>query len=339
MKIEKRPSGSYRVRQQVDGKRYCFTFDHKPTQKEVSLKIAQALQENNVVKDSFEYCAKKYIENRSSVISPSTIKGYTSMLKNAIPEDFKKKKIADITQDDIQVAINDYAIEHTPKSVRNVHGFISAVIKSKRPNMVISTTLPAKLDTDRKPPTLEDIYKVIDISSPQFTIALKLAMLGMRRSEICAATIDDIEGNVLHITKALVYNTDNEWITKATKTAAGTRDIYLPNELVNDIIEQGYIYKGFPNSIYDALQNYCAKLKIKPFRFHDLRHFYASYAHSKGMTDADIMASGGWKSDYTMKSIYRHEMEKQKEEMQKVIADNLIFNEKSGTENGINSEE
>lgn len=333
MKIEKTPSGSYRVRQQYDSKRYCFTFDHKPSKAEVSLLLADKVKEIEEIKGTFEACANTYIQSKDKVLSPSTIKGYTSLLEKSIDKDFKKKKVAKITQGDIQALINEYSVNHSPKTVRNLHGFISAVIHFYRPSMVINTTLPQKSVKEPKMPTLEDIMKVLDICDEQYHIAIQLGMLGMRRSEICAADISDLDGNILHITKALVYNKDNEWIVKTTKTEAGTRDIYLPDNLVKEIQEQGYIYKGFPNSIYDAIQGYCKKLNIEPFRFHDLRHFYCSYAHEKGMTDQMIMESGGWKSDYTMKNIYRHARTKEKEEKQKQIADALFFGEKNTTFN------
>ena len=53
-----------------------------------------------------------------------------------------------------------------------------------------------------------------------------------------------------------------------------------------------------------------------------MRHYYVSFAHSLGMSDANIMASGGWKTDSVMKRVYRHDMRKTEE--QKRIADNLL---------------
>jgi len=324
MKIEKLPSGSYRVRQQYKGKRYAMVFDHKPSQAEVSIKISELLTKADVSNDTFGSCAQSYIESKSNVLSPSTIKGYNSLLNKSIPDQFKDKKISELTQVDIQLVINDYAATHSPKTTRNLHCFISSVLGQFRPQMIINTTLPQRVVIEPNLPTLEDINRILEICTPQFHIALQLAMLGMRRSEICAATIDDLEGNTLHINKAMVTDTNNNWVIKTTKTAAGTRDIYLPDNLVNEIKETGCIYEGYPNSIYDALQNYQDKLGIEHFSLHALRHFYASYCHSKGMTDADIMASGGWKSEYTMKNIYRQSIKKNKEEMQKKIADGLF---------------
>lgn len=326
MKIEKTNSGKYRVRTQVDGKRYCFTFDHKPKESEVAVLLADAMKQTEKLRDTFKACAESYMDSKSNVLSPATIKGYDSLLRASIPDVFKNKKISDITQVDIQLVINAYAVNHAPKTVHNLHGFISAVLNQFRPNMIINTTLPQKVRYEPTLPSQEDVNKMLEMSAgTMFHIPIQLGMLGMRRSEVCAATIDDLEGNILHINKAVVLDKNNKWITKITKTTEGKRDIYLPDELVKEIQETGYIYKGWPNSIYDALQNYQTKLNMPHFRLHDLRHFYASYAHEKGMSDADIMASGGWKSDYTMKNVYRHAMKKEKEEKQKEIA-NLLFN-------------
>lgn len=325
MKIEKTKNGTFRVRPYINGKRVCLTFDKRPSQKEISDAIAKISENDNVPKDTFEYCANSYISSKSNILSPSTIKGYKSLLNKSMPDDFKAKKIKDITQADIQLVINEYAIEHAPKTVRNMNGFISSVMGMFRPSMTISTTLPQKVVYEPNLPTEKDIEKILDISKgTMYHIAIQLGILGMRRSEICALTLDDLDNNTLHINKATVMNENNDWVIKSTKTTAGTRDIYIPDSLVKEINEAGKIYEGYPNSIYDAIQGYCAKLKIKPFRFHDLRHYYASYAHSKGMSDADIMATGGWKSDYTMKSVYRHAMQKSKEEMQKQIANTLL---------------
>ena len=43
-------------------------------------------------------------------------------------------------------------------------------------------------------------------------------------------------------------------------------------------------------------------------------------SHSLGIPDSYIMESGGWKSDTTLKSIYRHAMDSKKEEMQEFAA-------------------
>lgn len=315
MKVEKH-GNQYRVRKTVDGNRIVLNFDHKPSQKD----ILAALADNDFSANhgSFLSCAQSYIESKSNVLSPTTVKGYQSMLKTTIPADFKQKSISKITQTDIQLVINEYAANHTPKSVRNVHGFISAVFRQFRPNMVIHTTLPQKVENEHYIPSESDIKQILDASKddPRLHIPFQLGVMGLRRSEICALTLDDIDGNTLTINKALVYDNNNKWVVKTTKTTAGTRKIYIPDTLIEEIQENGRIFKGWPNTLLTGLNRYQDKLGIPRFRFHDLRHFFASYAHSQGISDADILASGGWKSDYTMKNVYRHEMNALKSQKQ-----------------------
>jgi len=321
MKVEKRKN-SYRVQKMIDGKRYSITFNHKPTEREVMQGLLE-LSKTIPVKGSFLACAKSYVKSKDKVISPSTIKGYTSIL-NALPNDFTGKDILQITQIDIQTTINDYAATHSPKTTRNVHGFISAVLKQFRPDMVIYTTLPQKSVYEHYTPSEDDIRRILDAcaDNPFYHIPFQLGIMGLRRSEVCALTLDDINGNTLTINKALVKDVNNQWIVKQTKTLAGTREIYIPDSLVSEIEQYGKIFEGNPTSLLYGLNKLQDKLGIPRFRFHDLRHFFASYAHSKGISDADIMSTGGWKSDFTMKSIYRHEMNSKA--AQKQLFDDMI---------------
>lgn len=325
MKIEKLPSGSYRIRQAYKGQRYSIVVDHKPSQKEALLLMSDKLQDVTGSTGTFNAKAREYIDSKSNILSPSTIGGYEKILRN-ISDDFKKLNINDIDQLDVQKEINRYADGRSPKSVRNLHGFISSVLSLFRPNMVLRTTLPQKIKYEGYVPTEDDIRKILTASSgTPYHVPFQLGVLGMRRSEVCAASPDDIHGNMLSIDKALVYDKDNKLITKLyTKTTEGKRSIFLPDSLISEINSQGKVFDMLPSNLVAELHRIQKRLSIPEFRFHDLRHFYASYSHEQGMSDADIMASGGWSSDYVMKSVYRHSMEKSKEENQMKIANGIL---------------
>lgn len=320
MKIE-RHGNQYRVRKTIDGKKIVLTFDHKPSDVEVFTAFAE--RDYSAVKGTFLSCAQAYIESKSNVLSPSTIKGYTSVL-NSIPVDFKQKKVSLIEQKEIQNVINDYAANHSPKSVRNLHGFISAVFKQSRPNMKIYTTLPQKREFESYTPSEDDIRRLLDESKddPFYHIPFQLGVMGLRRSEVCALTLDDIQGNTLNINKALVLDKNNQWVVKQTKTKAGTRKIYITDGLVREIRKNGQIFNGNPASLLYGLNKYQKKLGIPRFRFHDLRVFFCSYSHYMGISDENIMATGGWKSTYTMQNVYRKDM-KAKESQEMVF--NALF--------------
>ena len=316
MTIEKLSSGSYRIRQMHKGKLYLITVDHKPTKKEATILLAEKMQDVDLKRgnESFEKALDEYIGSKNNVLSPATIRGY-KQLKNMYSDNFKKMNVYDMDQSDIQREVNRYAANHSPKSVRNFNGLISAVMALERPNMVIRTTLPQKLVIEAKVPTHEDVKKLIKhLENTEYHIAIQLACLGLRRSEICALDISDLEGNKLTINKAKVLDDNNKIVTKTTKTVSSTRSIYIPDTLAKEIRKTGYIYRGYPNSIIRALHRAQDELGIPRCKLHELRHFYVSYAHAQGMSDAAIMAAVGHKTDSITKRVYRHAMDVDSEE-------------------------
>ena len=325
MKIEKLPSGSYRVRKMINGQVITKIFDHKPKEKEVLIAMADEI-DNAAPKTSFISCARKCIEYKDSVLSPGTIKNYNDYIDSVIPKWFLNLKMNEISQSHIQTLINDYSKSHEPKTVYNLHGFVSSVIRMYRPNMIINTTLPQKKKYTPYIPSTDEVKRILEASeNSQYHIPFQLGILGMRRGEICALTMDDIKGNIVTINKALTHSKKDGWFVKPMpKTEESNREIYIPDALAEEIQFTGYIYIGFNNMLLKALHRYQKMLGIPSFRFHDLRHFYASYAHSMGMSDADIMKSGGWKTDNVMKNVYRHAMKESLQENQAMIASGIL---------------
>lgn len=327
MKIEKLTDNTYRVRKVYKGKRYTAYFDHEPDDREVLIIMSEKMQNTDFGQNtaSFGAYCNKYIESKINILSPSTIGGYRKIVRQ-LSKGFKDKPLYDIEQIDIQNEINRYAVDRSPKSVRNLHGFISAVLGVFRPNMKIHTTLPQKRKYDGNLPTTEGIKMIIDASKgTPYHIAFQLAVLGMRRSEICAATPADIHGNFLSINKTRLYDDENHLVTRDnTKTEESTREIYLPDELIKEIEDAGVIYDRTPPMLVKTLHKYQDMFGLERFRLHDLRAFYVSYAHAIGIPDAYIMQSGGWKTDYVMKSVYRKTLSDKSAEMQTKITDGLF---------------
>lgn len=325
MKIEKLPSGSYRMRKMYKGKIYTVVTDYKPTQKEAIQLMSEELDKvrGSSADKTFRSCAEEYIEMKSNVLSPSTIKSYRSLLSQ-YSERFMNINLLRIENADIQREINYLAPGRSPKTMRNYHGFISSVLGTFRPNMKIYTTLPKKMKKEPYIPSDEDIRRILEKSKgTEYEIPLMLACYGLRRSEICALTIDDIKKDVIHIDKALVLNENKKWVIKTTKTTESTRDIVVPEEIIEKIIEQGYVYKGHPNSILKFLERTEEKLGIPRFPLHKLRHYFASKMSAMHIPDEDIMRMGGWKTDHIMKDVYRHAMQDKEMEAQREAARKL----------------
>lgn len=320
MKIEKLPSGSYRVRKTYNGKTYTLTFSDRPSQKEILDRLWELSSDADISDGSMRFYIKKYIESKSNVLSPSSIVTYERFL-NVLSKDFLQKELRTLTQFDVQEEINLYAKKHAPKTVKSLHGFIASVIGLFRPQMILRTTLPQKIESDRYLPTEQDIKAIIEAAKDtEDSIGIQLGVLSLRRSEVCALEMSDLNGNELHIHANMVWN--KGWIKKESpKTDAGNRIVYLPDSLVEEIHNKGYFFKYSPNKLLDHLHKYQEALNIPRFRFHDLRHYFASYAATI-MPEADAMALGGWRSDYVFKQIYRDSMkDKRKASAERFLKD------------------
>lgn len=308
MTIDKR-GNKYRIRQMYKGKTYTVTLDHKPTQKEAMILITEAMQGAEQGKSaSVEKCINDYIDSKYNVISPSTIKGYISV-SHGVPEWLLRMNVYDVTQLDVQRAVNDYSANHAPKSVKNFHALLSSSIKMFRPNMILNTTLPQPEVTEMVLPEHEDIIRLLEaMREHEFFPCIVLGCLGLRRSEVIALEPSDFTDNGVLINKARVTNEKHQFVLKTTKTTASTRFVYVPTEVIDIVKERGYVYKGYPGTLVNVMHRYQDKIGMPRCRFHDLRHFFVSYAHYIGMSDANIMAAGGWKTDYVMKNVYRHSL-------------------------------
>ena len=324
----KLPSGSWRVQlydyTDEKGKRHYRSFT-AGTKKQAELLAAQYNAEGKRVKSegTFQEYAERYISQRTSVLSASTVREYTGYLHRHLTE-FGKKKIARITQEDAQEEVNALAKDLSPKTVRNVHGFISAVLAAYRPELALHTILPKKIPPKLYIPTESEIQRLMEyVKDTRLELPVLLAAFGpMRRGEICALRAENIDGCVVHVCENMVLNKENQWIIKAPKSYAGDRYIEYP-QFVADKWKgrSGRIVEMKPSQISDHFADVIKKAGLPKFRFHDIRHFSASIQHAMGIPDAYIMERGGWKNDGVLKQVYRHALSDQSKQMNKKVND------------------
>lgn len=341
---KKLPSGSWRCQVyshteeilQPDGtikkKRIykSFTCDVQgPKGKRIAEKMAADWAEekelHNKIQDiTFGEAVDNYIKSRTPVLSPLTITGYMNIQKNNL-NSLKTINIQDLKQEDIQRAINLEAVNHSPKTVRNIHGLITAVLRSYRPDMPVNTVLPAKVRPSLHVPTDDEIRQLLKVvEGTEMELPILLAAFGpMRRGEICALRRENISGNVAHVCENMIQDTDGKWIIKNPKSYAGDRYIDYPDFVAAKwkSVESGRIVKLCPDIITNRFRRLLRANNIPHFRFHDLRHYSASVLHALGIPDAYIMERGGWGNDGVLKNVYRHTMEDKQKQLA-VIANN-----------------
>jgi integrase len=311
MTITKNGKG-YRIRQQKDGIRYSIQIDHKPTKREAEELIQEHIRNASGMPSechgaSFETAANEYINLKCNILSPNTIRGYQKITRN-LPEWFTKKSIDHITALDVQKVINDRAAIVSAKTVRNDHGFISAVLSVYRENLRLKTKMPLKGKFEPYTPIDSDVQQIIDsVMGTKYEIPFRLAVYGMRRGEICAVTAADLDGHWLSINKSLAEDPDGGWVVKPIpKTSESIRQIYIDDELC-DLIRQkdGALYDGKPSMLDKTLHKKQDELGLPSFRLHDFRAYYVSFAHKIGIPDKYIRQNCGFASSAVMDRHYK----------------------------------
>lgn len=322
--LDKLPSGSYRYRKQIDGRKVTLTFDHKPSDREILLALTDKLQDAAPIKSDklpFEVAAKQYINLKRNVLSPSTVREYGNTI-GRLSKEFTDKDIYAMTAVDVQAEINRLSANHSPKTVRNFHAFIVSVINTFYPEFRANTTLPQKVENSPYIPTDEEVQRFmayIKEKKPRYYCLCVLAMYGLRRSEIMAIRPEDLDGNTLKISKALVKDENREWVVKTTKTTKSTREIIIPQEIADMIREKGYAFSGQPSNISKAINKACKDLDIPHFTLHKLRHYFATKLLSENVDIITVMSLGGWSDVRTLQKHYAHALEEKKKDAIKII--------------------
>lgn len=279
-----------------------------------------------------------YINSREAVLSPRTIMEYRRA-RERDAQSLMDIKLRKLSQENIQEAINLEALRHSPKTVRNIHGLISAVLGQYRPDLRLTTVLPKRVRPDLYIPSDGEIQRLMQyVSGSVMELPILLAAFGpMRRGEIAALTMDNISGNRVHVCKNMVLNSDNEWIVKQPKSYAGDRYIDYPDFVAEKWDGMtGNITALNPNMISCRFLHILKNAGLPHFRFHDLRHYSASIQHALGIPDAYIMQRGGWQTDSVLKAVYRHTMSDRQAEMNQIA--NTHFSELCNTKGNTNDE-
>lgn len=322
-KPKKTKSGKWRVRVAYyeAGKRKMRSF----TSSKRADVIAAAIEYDRELENRGTYddltlaeAYKRYIDSKEATLSPSTVRSYRASERHDFPM-LKPMKLKELTPELIQTAISELSANRTPKTVRNKHGLLSAVLKAYMPSLHLNTNLPQKEVKDIIVPTAEEVRLCIDHANDYLKVPILLASTGsLRRSEICALTPSDVTDVGVLVNKAAVYDDNRQLIIKQPKSTAGHRFCPLPPDVIMEVKK----WKHFglsPSKLGDEFIHMKNKLSLK-FTFHGFRHYFASELHSQGVPDKYIAKVGGWRDVSTLQNIYQHTLR----DREKIFEDKIV---------------
>ena len=264
-----------------------------------------------------------YIDNKTNILSPSTIREYRRIVRNDF-QSIMESDVADLTRSDYQAEVNKLCVRLSVKSVMNRFGLVKSALKEQC-DIDISVKFPQRVKKDICIPSTDEVRLLLDhVRGTSLELPVMLAAFcGMRRGEICA--IDRINtDNTITVNKTQVISETGSYVIKPyAKTSAGNRTVFLPDFVAktirnhkNPIIE---VNIGTLTKRFDDLKSE----KGIRFRFHDLRHFYASLLMSEGIPDKYVVERIGHSTDNMLKTVYQHTLKEKQKEIDKQVNDKL----------------
>ena len=323
---KKLPSGSYRVLAYVgtvDGKRQYKSFTagtKKEAEYQATLYAVKKRRDSAHIKVG--EAIMRYIDSKSSVLSPKTIKEYNGIQKRSF-QAISKVRIDQLTDELIQREINTLSASLSSKTVRNAYALLNSSIKLFDKDFNPSVSLPQKSAKKVSVPKDKEVQLLLaNATGPLYTAILLSATLGLRRSEMCALEWGDVEGNAISVNKALVMNQDKTWTIKKPKTTSSERILELPDIVIQHLStlkKSEKIVPITPDGVTYRFIQLRNKLGLS-IRLHDLRHHYASTLLEIGVPDLYAMERTGHSTPNMLKKVYQH-IKDEKE----VAVDNAIM--------------
>lgn len=249
---------------------------------------------------------EQYIDNRENILSPKTVSEYRKCLKTHYPN-IINTPIDNLSDTDIQKALNAEAKKCAPKTLKNVYGLLVSAFKEQ--GRAVQLAYPAQQKRIKSLPTPEEVFKAIRGTSVELPVLIAI-WLGLRQSEIRGMRWGDIKGNILTIQNVIVDIDHKPLEKQRTKTKNSTRQIRIPPQLLEIIERQPktgeHIITISGKQMYDRFKRITNKMGYPETTFHDLRHLNASVMLKLGIPDKYAMERGGWSTNHTLKEVYQH---------------------------------
>lgn len=338
--IKKRPNGTYQatifVGRDASGKQ-MFKYVTRGSEKECkreARKIEQELDEGtflHVENMRVVTWIEKWLELNKERLSPSTFALYKTYLKMHYAPHFGQLKLNKINELHIRDFMNKKLKDLSGSSVRRMMSALKQILGDalKHKNPAKDVKLPPEEKYVPRVPSDTEMQQIHDVvkGTRDEPIVLIAAWCGLRRGEIFALKWNDVDWDkgVLRVDESYCITEKHNYIDKLPKSRNGTREVIIPDYLLSLLdglrISQGKKSQSIEQRIFtmrpDSYSGYFADLvrdkKLPDIRFHDLRHYHASWLYAKGVPDQYAAQRLGHDIKI-LKGIYQHlGLDRQKE--------------------------
>lgn len=273
-------------------------------------------------KTTFGAVASLFEKEMTPKLRVTTMRGYMSRLPH-INNTFADVPLCEITEQKINAWQNSLlnsglapgTCRSTEKTFRTIYRY-----GARRCNITSdpfrSVPIVGKVQRSLNYWTIDEFNAVCAHLSPfpEHRVAITtLFYTGLRIGELLALKREDLDGDILHITKSLQRIKKQDIITPP-KTEKGIRDIYLPELLIKELQEHisrlqpgiDRLFNLDKTSYRYAMNKAADAAGIKRIRLHDLRHSHAALLISEGVPPVVIAERLGHESINTTLRVYGH---------------------------------
>lgn len=318
------PSGSWRclayVGKDVTKSGYkSFTAPTKKEAERLALEYEQGVQQA-IPELTVKAAIDQYIASKQNILSPSTVAGYKKISRSGLTG-LKNLPLKTLTNAQMQDYFNLAAKTKSAKTLKNEYALLCSSVRAVIPKFDFDVHLPTVYRAEMHIPDDAGVRRLLAQANAPMKKAISLAaVVGLRRSEICALTTEDIDPATgrISITKAKVKDPDGKWVTKAPKTKTSKRTVVAPPELclqlLEDVAPGGLVVPLVPNSITEDFERIRARADCPGIRFHDLRHYAVSVMIALNIPTKYIMNITGHATPNMVNNVYGHIMDDRQKE-------------------------
>lgn len=292
------------TRQEADLMKAELRAGKKQLQKPAQLTISEAID--------------KYISSSDALLSPSTIRGYRTIQRNAF-RTIINLQLSQLTNTLLRDAVNAECKRTTgkknpkpicSKTVINEYGLLSAVLKTYAPHLDCAVKLPQIEHNKHELSTPDVIYKIVKGTNIELPVMLAM-WLSFTESEILGLTKSksiSSDGQYITIKEVIVKDaSENAVVKNKGKQPARDRTLRIP-EYIKGLIDQvstDQLVTISGTALSKRFNRLIKRAGIPHMTFHDLRHVNASVMALLSVPDKYAQERGGWHSDHIMKSVYQ----------------------------------
>ena len=280
----------------------------------------------NVPKElTVEQAFTHYINSRSNILSPATLRGYR-IIKTSRLQLIKDIPISELNISDVQNAVNEDSKRLSQKSLKSALALLKSVldtydIEFNIKKIAVPQLRPQKMSI----PNVEDVLKVI-IGSELELPSLLAIWLSLRISEVRGLQFRDVsnDGRYISVCRSRICLDGKDVLRDCNKTEKSTRTNLLPPYILN-LIRQVPHKKDtdfIVNRSYEYIRRHFKQLMNAngfEITFHKLRHEFATTLNDLGVPCDYIQKLGGWSTDNIMKTVYTHTTDSKENEYQTIV--------------------